>query len=210
MRKEKLYLAGSLFSEAEINQRLKEGNMLESMTAYEVFNPITAPCNDKEKLPSASDIFWGDTAEVLESKCIVADISNNDVGVACELGIAWACNYLHYLVDGGYSLQDILSIMKKKYVYAHLSDIRKNTFVRVVRLAFPSKRTLVQKGLLKENASAFMIPIGWIKRWCDVLFKGKIKKVKSISGKKEVNEEKLQKRREVLEDYKFIKKDDKQ
>ena len=127
MRKEKLYLAGSLFSESEINQRLKEGNMLESMTAYEVFNPITAPCNDKEKLPSASDIFWGDTAEVLESKCIVADISNNDVGVACELGIAWACNYLHYLVDGGYSLQDILSIMKKKYVYAHLSDIRKNT-----------------------------------------------------------------------------------
>ena len=127
MRKEKLYLAGSLFSEAEINQRLKEGNMIESMTAYEVFNPITAPCNDKEKLPSASDIFWGDTAEVLESKCIVADISNNDVGVACEIGIAWACNYLHYLVDGGYSLQDILSIMKKKYVYAHLSDIRKNT-----------------------------------------------------------------------------------
>ena len=127
MRKEKLYLAGSLFSEAEINQRLKEGNMLESMTAYEVFNPILAPCNDKEKLPSAIDIFWGDTAEVLESKCIVADISNNDVGVACELGIAWACNYLHYLVDGGYSLQDILSIMKKKYVYAHLSDIRKNT-----------------------------------------------------------------------------------
>ena len=127
MRKEKLYLAGSLFSEAEINQRLKEGNMLESMTAYEVFNPISAPCNDKEKLPSASDIFWGDTAEVLESKCIVADISNNDVGVACEIGIAWACNYLHYLVDGGYSLQDILSIMKKKYVYAHLSDIRKNT-----------------------------------------------------------------------------------
>ena len=127
MRKEKLYLAGSLFSEAEINQRLKEGNMLESMTAYEVFNPITAPCNDKEKLPSASDIFWGDTAEVLESKCIVADISNNDVGVACEIGIAWACNYLHYLVDGGYSLQDILSIMKKKHVYAHLSDIRKST-----------------------------------------------------------------------------------
>ena len=127
MRKEKLYLAGSLFSEAEINQRLKEGNMLESMTAYEVFNPITAPCNDKEKLPSASDIFWGDTAEVLESKCIVADISNNDVGVACEMGIAWACNYLHYLVDGGYSLQDILMIMKKKHVYAHLSDIRKNT-----------------------------------------------------------------------------------
>ena len=127
MRKEKLYLAGSLFSEAEINQRLKEGNMLESMTAYEVFNPILAPVNNKDKIPEASDLFWGDTSEILESSVVVADISNNDVGVACEMGIAWACNYLHYLVDGGYSLQDILSIMKKKYVYAHLSDIRKNT-----------------------------------------------------------------------------------
>ena len=127
MRKEKLYLAGSLFSEAEINQRLKEGNMLESMTAYEVFNPILAPVNDKDKIPEANDLFWGDASEILESSVVVADISNNDVGVACEMGIAWACNYLHYLVEGGYSLQDILMIMKKKHVYAHLSDIRKNT-----------------------------------------------------------------------------------
>ena len=127
MRKEKLYLAGSLFSEAEINQRLKEGNMLESMTAYEVFNPILAPVNDKDKIPNANDLFWGDTSEILESSVVVADISNNDVGVACEMGIAWACNYLHYLVEGGYSLQDILMIMKKKHIYAHLSDIRKNT-----------------------------------------------------------------------------------
>ena len=127
MRKDKLYIAGSLFSEADINQRLKEGNMLESLTNFKVFNPILAPCNNKEKLPTANDIFWGDTSEVLESKCIVADISTNDVGVACELGIAWACNYLHYLVDGGYSLQDILQIMKKKIVYTHLSDIRKST-----------------------------------------------------------------------------------
>ena len=127
MRKEKLYLAGSLFSEADINQRLKEGNMLESMTAYEVFNPILAPVNDKDKIPNANDLFWGDTSEILESSVVVADISNNDVGVACEMGIAWACNYLHYLVEGGYSLQDILMIMKKKHIYAHLSDIRKNT-----------------------------------------------------------------------------------
>ena len=90
MRKEKLYLAGSLFSEAEINQRLKEGNMLESMTAYEVFNPILAPVNDKDKIPNANDLFWGDTSEILESSVVVADISNNDVGVACEMGIAWA------------------------------------------------------------------------------------------------------------------------
>ena len=60
MRKDKLYIAGSLFSEADINQRLKEGNMLESLTNFKVFNPILAPCNNKEKLPTANDIFWGD------------------------------------------------------------------------------------------------------------------------------------------------------
>jgi len=87
------------------------------------------------------------------------------------------------------------------------SDIRKNVLSRLIRLAFPSKRTLVQKGFLKDDASPLMLPIGWIKRWADVLFKGKLKKIKSVSGKKEVNEEKLQKRREILSDYKFMKKD---
>ena len=45
----KLYVGGSLFNEAEVNQRLKEGNMIESLTNYEVYNPIQAPCNDKSK-----------------------------------------------------------------------------------------------------------------------------------------------------------------
>ena len=61
MLKRKLYLGGSLFSEAEVNQRIKEGNMLDHMTNYEIYNPILAPCNDKSKLPTAEDIFWGDT-----------------------------------------------------------------------------------------------------------------------------------------------------
>ncbi len=89
------------------------------------------------------------------------------------------------------------------------TEIKKNAIARVVRLAFPSKRFLVQKGFMKETGSVLMIPVGWVKRWLDVIFKGKIKKVKSISGKSEVNEEKLKKRHKILSDYKFIKKDSK-
>ncbi len=89
------------------------------------------------------------------------------------------------------------------------SEIRKSTIEKIMRLAFPSKRFLVQKGFIKETSGVLMIPVGWVKRWLDVIFKGKIKKVKSISGKSEVNEEKLKKRHKILSDYKFMKKDSK-
>ena len=125
---ERLYIAGSLFNEAEVNQRIKEGNMLESMTNYKVYNPITAPCNIKENLPTAADIFWGDTKEILKSDTVVADISNqSDPGTAAELGIVWACNYIHDLATQGKQLFEILEIMKRKRVITHLSDIRKST-----------------------------------------------------------------------------------
>ena len=128
MNKKKLYLAGSLFSEAEISQRIKEGNLLESLTNYEIYNPITAPCNDKEKLPTSKDIFWGDTSEVLKSDVVVADMSNqNDLGVAMELGITFMCNHIHKLANEGLTLEEILDECKNKKVYAHLSDIRKAT-----------------------------------------------------------------------------------
>ena len=32
----KLYVGGSLFNEAEVNQRLKEGNVIESLTNHDV------------------------------------------------------------------------------------------------------------------------------------------------------------------------------
>lgn len=89
------------------------------------------------------------------------------------------------------------------------SEIRKNTFQKLLKIAFPSKRTLVQKGFLRENASCFMLPIGWIKRWADVILKGKIKKIKSVSGKNEINHEKFEKRHKILSDYEFIKSDSK-
>lgn len=128
MAKRKIYLGGSLFSEAEVSQRVKEGNMLDHMTNYEVYNPILAPCNDKSKLPTSEDIFWGDTKEILDSDVVIMDLSNqNDLGCATELGIVWACNYIHDLAIQGKSLSEILDIMKRKKVVAHLSDIRKST-----------------------------------------------------------------------------------
>ena len=107
----KLYVGGSLFNEAEVNQRLKEGNMIESLTNYEVYNPIQAPCNDKAKLPTSEDIFWGDTNEILKSDVIIMDMSNQlDLGCATEVGIVWMCNQLHRMAEDGLSLEKLLLI----------------------------------------------------------------------------------------------------
>ena len=90
--KKHIYLAGSLFSEAEVAQRLKEGKIIKETFGdkYTLYNPIEAPCNDKEaNLPSCIDIFMADTEEVLKSDIIIADLANQDPGVMMELGIAW-------------------------------------------------------------------------------------------------------------------------
>lgn len=127
MKKEKVYIAGSLFNEAEISQRVKEETLL-AHKGYDVFNPITAPCNDKTKLPTAKDIFWGDTKEIMSSDVVVADISNPlDCGVQNELGMVWAFNQIHRMAEEGLTLDEILSMIPKKKLVAHLSDIRKST-----------------------------------------------------------------------------------
>ena len=126
----KLYIAGSLFSEAEIDKRLKEEEEIKNVVRnINIYNPINAPCNDKENnLPSASDIFWGDTKEILESDVVVADLSNQlDAGVIAEMGIVWTINYIHSLAEQGITLDEILSIFPKKKLIPHLSDIRKST-----------------------------------------------------------------------------------
>jgi hypothetical protein len=121
------YIAGSLFSESDISQRLKEGKLLRENTDINFFNPIEADINDKSTLPTADDIFNGDTEKVLKSDVIVADISSRDEGVMAELAIVWMCNFIHYLAEQGYKLEDILRYIPKKQVYANLSDIRKGT-----------------------------------------------------------------------------------
>lgn len=132
--KKHIYLAGSLFSEAEVNQRLKEGKILNDSLSetHTYFNPIEAPINDKAKLPTSLDIFMGDTLEVLKSDVVIADLANEDAGVMMELGIAWALDNVARLLEGA-GLTDAQKEyftnhgVKEKKVYAVLSDIRVGT-----------------------------------------------------------------------------------
>ena len=86
----KVYLAGGLFNEAEVAQRLKEGKILrDRIKGIDLFNPIEQPFNEnKEKLPTPLDIFNGDTNAILNADVFLADITNDDSGVMVELGIA--------------------------------------------------------------------------------------------------------------------------
>lgn len=86
----KVYLAGGLFNEAEVVQRLKEGKILrDRIKGIDLFNPIEQPFNEnKEKLPTPLDIFNGDTNAILNADVFLADITNDDPGVMVELGIA--------------------------------------------------------------------------------------------------------------------------
>ena len=86
----KLYLAGSLFNEAEVNQRKLEGRLLaERFPNLDIFNPIDQPFNaDKQTLPTSIEIYENDTEAVETCDIFICDLSNSDTGVACELGIA--------------------------------------------------------------------------------------------------------------------------
>ena len=90
----KVYLAGGLFNEAEVAQRLKEGKILrDRIKGIDLFNPIEQPFNEnKEKLPTPLDIFNGDTKAVINSDIFIADLTNEDPGVMMELGIAIMSN----------------------------------------------------------------------------------------------------------------------
>ncbi len=91
-------------------------------------------------------------------------------------------------------------------IYGKSENERRKSALRTLwKIAFPSKRTLVQKGFLKESSSILMIPIGWLRRWTDVLLGGKLKKIDSVTGKVDVNEEKFEKRHKMLNDYNFYK-----
>lgn len=90
----KIYLAGALFNEAEVNQRLYEGRKLrEIFSNIELFNPIEQPFNEnKDKLPTPIEIFENDTRAVIDSDLVILDITNEDAGVMVELGIAISHN----------------------------------------------------------------------------------------------------------------------
>lgn len=86
----KLYLAGSLFNEAEVAQRKLEGKLLkENFSTLSIFNPIDQPFNEnKQNIPTPIDIFEGDANAVKDCDIFIADLTNEDAGVMVELGIA--------------------------------------------------------------------------------------------------------------------------
>lgn len=110
----RVYVGGSLFNEAQINQRLSEAEYLYEC-GVDYYCPIqNEEINDKSNLPTASDIYFGDLDQLLNCNILLADISNEDVGLATEIGI---------LV--GYNVQAKLEGKKPPYlIVAHNSDIR--------------------------------------------------------------------------------------
>lgn len=88
----KVYLAGSLFNEAEVSQRIKEGKILrEQIPGIDLFNPIEQPFNEnKQSLPSPETIYENDAKAVIESDLCIFDLTNEDSGVMVELGLAIA------------------------------------------------------------------------------------------------------------------------
>ncbi len=97
----KIYLAGSLFKEADIKQRVFEANRLREL-GFEVYNPIEAPINNKNTLPTPLAIFTKDYIEIHNSNimvvCLDDVVSGNDMGVAVELGIAYEIGLEIYAV----------------------------------------------------------------------------------------------------------------
>ena len=86
----KVYVAGSLFNEAEVAQRKKEGVTLrQEFPTFDIFNAIDQPFNEnKQTLPTPQEIFAGDTKAVIDADIFIADLTNEDAGVMVELGIA--------------------------------------------------------------------------------------------------------------------------
>ncbi|BAE47791.1 nucleoside 2-deoxyribosyltransferase [Clostridium botulinum C] len=147
MKKQKIYIAGSLFTDKQIKQRIEEEETLKKELGKDnisIYNPITNDeINDKTKQPTSQDIFLQDTNKVLESDIITADLDDLDMGVAMELGIAYGVNtIIDYLeeqlqqtidnmdLEQNRTLTTVLNMLKKQFpyktVYATCSDIRQD------------------------------------------------------------------------------------
>lgn len=117
----KVYLAGSLFNEAEVAQRLKEGRLLrENIKDIELFNPIEQPFNEnKQDLPTPIEIYEGDANAVISSDVFLADITNDDPGVMVELGLAIANNKKIIVVNSDIRLKSANKYEIPSYAMNH-------------------------------------------------------------------------------------------
>ncbi|BAO04808.1 uncharacterized protein CBO05P1_089 [Clostridium botulinum B str. Osaka05] len=116
-----------MFSDSEINKRkLEERQLRVSESNLDIYNPITAPFNDKATTqPTAKEIFWGDTNQIIESKYITADIEmNTDDGLCYEMGVCSGINIVLDMLKEGMTPQEILNKVPYKTILAHCSDIR--------------------------------------------------------------------------------------
>jgi len=89
---QKVYIGGELFTEAEVNQRVAEGEELKYL-GYMVYNPIANDeINDKSGNPTNEEIFMQDMSEILSSDVVTAPIDNEDPGLMMELGMVLSGN----------------------------------------------------------------------------------------------------------------------
>jgi len=86
-----VYIAGPLFSEADIRQRKYEARQIEAVLAkqqqpYFIANPIDLPL-DLEQVPAAADIFRLDYQHICQANVFFLELASNDSGTLAELGI---------------------------------------------------------------------------------------------------------------------------
>ena len=104
MEKLKLYLGGSLFTEAERNMREKEYKEMVELFGEEVeiYSPMhNDDINDKSKEINSEDIFIQDTREVIQSDFFYCNLEelDKDPGLAMESGIVLGCNIVLDMMD---------------------------------------------------------------------------------------------------------------
>lgn len=133
--KKKIYVGGELFTEADVTQRLKEGDMLIEL-GHPIYNPIANDeINDKSGNPTAEEIFLQDMAEVLSSDIITAPIDNEDPGLMMELGMALSGNLFmralekmkEELSEEALAIVEEHNPFKEIEVFTVTSDIRTDT-----------------------------------------------------------------------------------
>lgn len=85
--KEKVYLAGPLFTKYEIEARKKEHQLFkDTFPEIDTFAPIDAPFNGGN--PTNIEIYETDKAEMDSSNIFIFDLNNMDAGTLVEVGIA--------------------------------------------------------------------------------------------------------------------------
>jgi len=141
----RFYIGGELFTEAEVRQRVLEGESLEKL-GFKVYNPIANDeINKKDSVPTNEDIFLQDMSKILTSDVVTAPIDNEDPGLMMELGMVLSGNLFMEALDKMTPELDAEALaiiqkhnpFKKIRVDAILSDIRRETAGDYVGMGVP-------------------------------------------------------------------------